>query len=67
MKLKLKIKKIRALANDFNWLDGYKSTYRLWTTYSVELLQAIRAEIVTCERWNELQIIDKIITQKVVS
>jgi hypothetical protein len=55
------------MANDFNWLDGYKSTYRLWTTYSVELLQAIRAEIVTCERWNELQIIDKIIAQKVVS
>jgi hypothetical protein len=30
-------------------------------------LHAIRAEIVTCERWNELQIIDKIIAQKVVS
>jgi len=30
-------------------------------------LQAIRAEIVTYERWNELPIIDKIIAQKVVS
>jgi hypothetical protein len=63
----LLLTKTRDLANDFNWLDGYKSTYRLWTTYSVALLQAIRAEIVTYERWNELPIIDKIIAQKVVS
>jgi hypothetical protein len=55
------------MANDFSWLDGYKSTYRLWATYSVVLLQVIRAEIVMFERWNELKIIDKIIAQKVVS
>jgi hypothetical protein len=52
------------MTNDFSWLDGYKSMYRLWTEYSVELLQAIRAEIVIYERWNELKIIDKIIAQK---
>ena len=55
------------MANDFSWLDGYKSIYRLWATYSVALLQAIRAEIVIYERWNELRIIDKIIAQKVGS
>lgn len=55
------------MANDFSWLDGYRSIYRLWVTYSVALLQAIRAEIVIYERWNELRIIDKIIAQKVGS
>ena len=55
------------MANDFSWLDGYKSMYRLWATYSVELLQAIRAESVIYERWNEMKIIDKIIAQKVGS
>ncbi len=55
------------MANDFSWLDGYRSIYRLWATYSVALLQAIRAEIVIYERWNELRIIDKIIAQKVGS
>jgi hypothetical protein len=39
--------------------------YQLWETYSVELLQAIRVEIVFWERWNEVKIIDKIIAQKV--
>ena len=55
------------MTNDFSWLDGYKSIYRLWATYSVELLQAIRAESVIYERWNEVKIIDKIIAQKVGS
>jgi hypothetical protein len=60
-------KKIRDMTNDFSWLDGYKSCYRLWATYSVELLQAIRAESVIYERWNEMKIIDKIIAQKLGS
>ena len=49
---------------DFSWLDGYKSIYRLWATYSAELLEAIRVECRMYEHWNEVRILDRIIKQK---
>ena len=38
--------------------------HKLWETYSVELLQAIRAELVFWERRWELPVIDRIIKSK---
>ena len=55
------------MTNEFAFLDELKPKYRLWATYSVELLQAIRTEAVFWEHWNEVKIIDKIIAVKVGS
>jgi|GEM_PF-3556579 len=38
--------------------------HRLWETYSVELLQAIRWELVDSHRFEAVKIIDKIIEKK---
>lgn len=38
--------------------------HRLWETYSVQLLQSIRWELVTSHRFEAVKIIDKIIEKK---
>ena len=38
--------------------------YRLWETYSLDLLQCIRRELVAAARFFELPVIDKIIEKK---
>ena len=38
--------------------------HRLWETYSLDLLKAIRVELVQADRFTALPIIDKIIEKK---
>ena len=38
--------------------------HKVWETYSVDLLKAIRSELVTMDRFSALPIIDKIIEKK---
>lgn len=49
---------------DAEWQERLTSKQKLWTTYSVELLQSVRAELVFWERRWELPVIDKIIKSK---
>ena len=38
--------------------------HKVWETYSVDLLKAIRSELVAMDRFSALPIIDKIIDKK---
>ena len=38
--------------------------HKVWETYSVDLLKAIRSELVTMDQFSALPIIDKIIEKK---
>jgi hypothetical protein len=38
--------------------------HKLWETYSVDLLQAIRWELLTADRFEAVRIVDKIIEKK---
>lgn len=38
--------------------------HRLWETYSVDLLQSIRWELLTADRFEAVKIVDKIIEKK---